>query len=126
MDHIEQLKKIRSEAIARIRNSKDFKLAGKLGVLIVELGDQVDDSLDYDNRSSGAAEAAPFADLPNFTDPEEAVDEAELAEELASEIADIDEDKEDDAEEAPSPVVLGPFLNRDGVKSASATNGAAR
>lgn len=42
MDHIIQLKKIRAEAIARLRNSDDFKLAGKLGQLIVELGDTVD------------------------------------------------------------------------------------
>ena len=43
MDHITQLKKIRAEAIARMRNSDDFKLAGKLGQLIVELGDTVED-----------------------------------------------------------------------------------
>ena len=43
MDHITQLKKIRAEAIARLRNSEDFRLAGKLGQLIVELGDTVED-----------------------------------------------------------------------------------
>ena len=43
MDHITQLKKIRADAIARLRDSDDFRLAGKLGQLIVELGDTVDD-----------------------------------------------------------------------------------
>ncbi|MEP1207930.1 MAG: hypothetical protein ABJM29_18790 [Rhizobiaceae bacterium] len=43
MDHITQLKNIRAEAITRLRDSDDFKLAGKLGQLIVELGDTVDD-----------------------------------------------------------------------------------
>ncbi len=42
MDHIEQLKKIRSDAIARIRNGQDFKMAGKLGQLIIELGETVE------------------------------------------------------------------------------------
>ena len=46
MDHIEQLKKIRAEAIARMRNSPDFKMAGKLGQLIVELGETIDDTVD--------------------------------------------------------------------------------
>ena len=45
MDHIEQLKKIRSDAIARIHNSADFKLAGKLGLLIEELGATVEDNV---------------------------------------------------------------------------------
>lgn len=47
MEHIKQLKKIRADAIARIRAGDDFKLAGKLGLLIVELGDTVDDTIDY-------------------------------------------------------------------------------
>ncbi len=48
MDHISQLKKIRAEAIARLRNSPDFKLAGRLGQLIVELGDTVEDVIAFD------------------------------------------------------------------------------
>lgn len=58
MDHIEQLKKIRAEAIARIRNSDDFKLAGKLGLLIVELGSTVDDIVDYELGAVPAASVA--------------------------------------------------------------------
>ena len=49
MDHIVQLKKIRAEAIARLRNSSDFKLAGKLGQLIVELGDTIEDKVVFDD-----------------------------------------------------------------------------
>lgn len=49
MNHIEQLKKIRAEAIARLHNSEDFKLAGKLGLLIEELGESVDDASALDN-----------------------------------------------------------------------------
>ena len=48
MDHILQLKKIRAEAITRLRKSPDFKLAGKLGSLIVELGETVDDATEFD------------------------------------------------------------------------------
>ncbi|MEP1092873.1 MAG: hypothetical protein ABJH63_11105 [Rhizobiaceae bacterium] len=51
MDHITQLKKIRAEAIARLRNSPDFRLAGKLGQLIVELGDTVEDVRIFDDAS---------------------------------------------------------------------------
>ena len=51
MDHITQLKKIRAEAIARLRNSPDFRLAGKLGQLIVELGDTVEDVRIFDDTS---------------------------------------------------------------------------
>lgn len=49
MDHIIQLKKIRADAIARLRNSPDFKLAGKLGQLIVELGDTIEDKVVFDD-----------------------------------------------------------------------------
>lgn len=38
MDSVEQLKKIREDAISRLRGSEDYKLIGKLGDLISELG----------------------------------------------------------------------------------------
>ena len=61
MDHITQLKKIRADAIARLRNSDDFKLAGKLGQLIVELGDTVDDISVFDETLIPAPSAAASA-----------------------------------------------------------------
>jgi hypothetical protein len=66
MDHITQLKKIRAEAIARLRNSPDFRLAGKLGQLIVELGDTVEDVTIFDDASltppiAAVAPVAPVA-----------------------------------------------------------------
>ena len=45
MDHIEQLKKIRADALNRLRMSEDFRLAGKLGQLLAELGSPVDDNV---------------------------------------------------------------------------------
>ena len=63
MDHIEQLKKIRSEAIARMRLSSDFQLAGKLGQLIVELGETIDDDADFDELEEPKA-AAPSRATP--------------------------------------------------------------
>ena len=48
MDHIDQLKTIRSEAIQRLRRSADFKLAKKLGVLLLDLGEKADDRLEFE------------------------------------------------------------------------------
>lgn len=45
MTHMEQLKQIRADAIARLRASEDYKLAIKLGELIIEMGDTVDESV---------------------------------------------------------------------------------
>ncbi len=59
MDHIIQLKKIRAEALARMRNSDDFKLAGKLGQLIVELGDKVDSVAVLDDMTSAPLSPEP-------------------------------------------------------------------
>ena len=59
MDHITQLKQIRAEAISRLRNSDDFKLAGKLGQLIVELGDTVDDVSVFGEAAIPAPSIAP-------------------------------------------------------------------
>ncbi|NKB54100.1 MAG: hypothetical protein GKR97_18130 [Rhizobiaceae bacterium] len=67
MDHIIQLKKIRAEALARLRNSDDFKLAGKLGQLIVELGDRVDSVAVLDDMpATHSAQSVHFgkADIP--------------------------------------------------------------
>ena len=62
MDHIQQLKKIRADAIARMRASPDFKLAGKLGLLIVELGETVDDTVDFEE----VEEVASSTDAPQI------------------------------------------------------------
>jgi len=48
MEHIEQLKAIRADAIQRLRRSADFKLAKKLGVLLLDLGEKADDRLEYE------------------------------------------------------------------------------
>ena len=58
MQHMEQLKKIRAEAISRLRASDDFKLAVKLGQLIVEMGDTVDGPIDLMGQKSGGGGAA--------------------------------------------------------------------
>lgn len=43
MNHMDQLKNIRAEAISRLRASEDYKLAIKLGELIMEMGDTIDE-----------------------------------------------------------------------------------
>jgi hypothetical protein len=48
MDHIEQLKTIRADAIQRLRRSADFKLAKKLGILLLDLGEKADDRLEFE------------------------------------------------------------------------------
>ena len=62
MQHMEQLKKIRAEAIARLRASEDFKLAVKLGQLIVEMGDSIDEPIDLMGQKG--ASSAPAASAP--------------------------------------------------------------
>lgn len=69
MEHMDQLKKIRSDAIARIRTSPDFKLAGKLGLLIVELGDTVDDNVDFDEPEDTAASSSKTSPLGSLATP---------------------------------------------------------
>lgn len=107
MDHITQLKKIRAEAIARLRNSPDFRLAGKLGQLIVELGDTVEDVKIFDDPSLKAP-IAPFAAVtaeekprtfesaftkPAFAPAEELVEDDQEAEEIIDElVADLEGD----------------------------------
>ncbi|MEM8750097.1 MAG: hypothetical protein AAGF28_07335 [Pseudomonadota bacterium] len=63
MDHITQLKAIRVDAIERLRRSQDFKLAKKLGLLLLDLGEKLDEPLDYDT-SAKRAPFAPFAAQP--------------------------------------------------------------
>ncbi|MEL6947816.1 MAG: hypothetical protein AAFO73_09315 [Pseudomonadota bacterium] len=55
---LDQLKKIRAEALARIRASQDYKLAERLGALLKELGGQVDQAPDLaiDVAMDGAVE----------------------------------------------------------------------
>ena len=145
MDHIEQLKKIRSEAIARMRTSPDFQLAGKLGQLIVELGETIDDDSDFEELeepkvaapslvtpTAFMATASTTAAMPNadeFSDltSDKMIDElvAEIEEDAAEldaiMAADVVEDDEsDDKDEAG---VIGPFLKPDTV-SPHYTNGA--
>ncbi|MEO0547943.1 MAG: hypothetical protein AAF035_13475 [Pseudomonadota bacterium] len=65
---IAQLKQIRAEAIARLRNSHDFKLAGRLGALIVELGDTLDDTSELaalEDAKIPRDPVMPFASKPN-------------------------------------------------------------
>jgi len=96
MDHISQLKKIRAEAVARLRNGPDFKLAGRLGQLIVELGDTVDDAIAFD-----------VSGLPESTlviDAHKTVDEAEAKSETQAELSDAESD--DDTIELDDAVVV--------------------
>ncbi len=71
MDHIEQLKKIRSDAIERLRRSPDFKLAGKLGTLIKELGETVEEvsELNLDEEPEPGKKVTPF--LSSITEKKE-------------------------------------------------------
>ncbi|MEM1038307.1 MAG: hypothetical protein AAGI12_02410 [Pseudomonadota bacterium] len=65
---IAQLKQIRAEAIARLRNSQDFKLAGRLGALIVELGDTLDDTSELaalEDAKTPRDPVMPFATKPH-------------------------------------------------------------
>ncbi|MEM9732634.1 MAG: hypothetical protein AAF903_03990 [Pseudomonadota bacterium] len=58
MHHLDQLKQIRSDAVARMRASDDYKLASRLGALIVELGGSVDDPLNLSKPGLGSSPAA--------------------------------------------------------------------
>jgi len=125
MDHIEQLKKIRAEAIARMRNSPDFKLAGKLGLLIVELGETIDDHADLDDLdvepASAAAEPAvtdfkrPFESTYSKPKDDDFVDIAsddmidELVAEIEEDAAELDAIMAEQDKET-SKTVIGPFL----------------
>ena len=65
---IAQLKQIRAEAIARLRNSHDFKLAGRLGALLVELGATLDDASEFagfEDAKTPRDPVMPFASKPN-------------------------------------------------------------
>ncbi|MEE9314338.1 MAG: hypothetical protein V3V02_06795 [Rhizobiaceae bacterium] len=145
MDHIQQLKKIRSDAIARMRTSPDFKLAGKLGLLIVELGETVDEKMDYDDAEErppipspaptstnplrrSVATAVPAVETMRpfetaFTKPknDEFTDLAsdkmidELVAEIEGDVAELDAIMAEDKAE-PFDETIGPFLKPDHVK----------
>ncbi len=132
MDHIIQLKKIRSDAIARMRSSADFKLAGKLGLLIVDLGETVDDIVDFDDseQRSAISKIKPFGAVAatsrpfehTFSKPQDDDDDddeinsEELIEELVAEIegdvAELDAIMAEDKTANDSGKV-GPFLKPD-------------
>jgi len=108
MEHIEQLKKIRADAITRLRASDDFKLAGKLGLLIVELGETVDDTIDYGQSRSAMSplskavlastattkppEPHPFEKAFSKTADEDTPDDADSEEGIQELVAEIEED----------------------------------
>ena len=140
MDHIKQLKQIRSEAIARMRNSPDFKLAGKLGLLIVELGEEVDDTVDFEETepaqttssvSASASLATPLPFTTSFSRPnsepfadlasDEMIDE--LVAEIEGDAAELDaimaEQEEDETDHH-----IGPFMKPTDAELMK-TNGAA-
>ncbi len=143
MDHIEQLKKIRTDAILRLRNSPDFKLAGKLGLLIVELGETVADTLDYevadipsqairktpDEAVTTNGTNKPFNEIfakpkeDDFTDlaSDKMIDE--LVAEIEGDVAELDAIMAEDTSNSLDDTI-GPFLKPDTV-NARVGNGAA-
>ena len=145
MDHITQLKKIRAEAIARLRNSPDFRLAGKLGQLIVELGDTVEDVKIFDDPTLTPA-IAPVAAVaveekprtfnnaftkPLFTPEVDVTDESKEAEEIIDElVADLEGDAAEldammaETKEKSTLGGISSYFNTDKVEK-SLTNGAA-
>ena len=147
MDHITQLKKIRAEAIARLRNSPDFRLAGKLGQLIVELGDTVEDVRIFGDTSSTpsispvaavAAQEKPRTFESAFTKPlpvpavdleSDEQEEDEIIEELVAEIegdvAELDSIMAESKEKETSTLgTISSYFNTEKVDK-SLTNGAA-
>ncbi|EFL90170.1 hypothetical protein [Ahrensia sp. R2A130] len=103
MEHIEQLKKIRADALNRLRMSEDFRLAGKLGQLLAELGSPVDDNVMA--APAPVASAKPASATMNRS-PLNAgkTDDANLEDQLAEE---LDAALESGAGEKKSPL---PFL----------------
>lgn len=77
MDHITQLKKIRDEALERLQDHPDFKLAHKLGELIEDLGETLDDDAIFD---IGPAADADDEDNPvvETTEVEQPVEEEDI------------------------------------------------
>jgi len=137
---IDQLKRIRAEAVARLRESQDFKLAGRLGALIVELGETLDDQSALSGLDTSASEprsSSPFAPKPvtpvapiaasspsapvesSDADAEDA-DDAEILDELVAEIkndmADLDRSSASASSEGTADNAKGatvkPFIGR--------------
>ncbi|MEM1317535.1 MAG: hypothetical protein AAGF29_04660 [Pseudomonadota bacterium] len=99
MDHIEQLKKIRADALNRLRMSEDFRLAGKLGQLLAELGSPVDDNVmpaattaPTSPSTSTAAMMRPPLSVPKDGDKDDSLED-KLAEELDAALDTGDDDK---------------------------------
>ncbi len=144
MDHIIQLKKIRADAIARMRTSDDFKLAGKLGLLIVDLGETVDDIVDFDDSAqrSAASKIKPFGavaatsrpfentfNIPAIKPEEDELSDAsskamidELVAEIEGDAAELDAIMAED-KAAKSEGKIGPFIKTEENESPS-PNGA--
>lgn len=128
MDHIVQLKKIRSDAIERLRSSGDFKLAGKLGVLIAELGESVEDTVVFGDAMAEMRKATdtpakhqrPYEAASTNSRMSDAVGlkEEDIVEEMVAELE--DETNENDASQAPDnehpgkDVLNSIFSRRDG------------
>lgn len=137
---IAQLKQIRAEAIARLRESQDFKLAGRLGALIVELGETLDDQSALTGLDAGPGDGrtpvTPFASKPSVFAPKPVApvapvaesatrkadeeEESEILDELVAEIkndmADLDRTNlnasVDDAADGGNGATVKPFLTR--------------
>lgn len=101
MDHIEQLKKIRADALNRLRMSEDFRLAGKLGQLLAELGSPVDDNVmaapaPAAKPATASVTRAPL-NVPKSDDKDDRLED-KLAEELDAAL-----ETGDESEKAPLP-----------------------
>ena len=97
MTHMEQLKQIRADAIARLRASEDYKLAIKLGELIIEMGDTVDESVGLMGGAARPAAAAapavaavsvvaPASASTDEADDDEGLDTDQMIDSLVSEM----------------------------------------
>lgn len=140
MDHIDQLKTIRADAIQRLRRSADFKLAKKLGILLLDLGEKAEDRLEFEpteeQRKSYVSLATP-APKKEAAVPEKETrlekpltkPEADNSHELSNEevidelVAEMENDTSiiKDASVSSKGGLLGPFL-KPAVSNGSAAN----
>lgn len=88
MTHIDQLKQIRSDAVTRMRASDDYKLAARLGALIVELGGSVDDHLNLAKPTLGSfasdTRVSPLRPFEKKAPVEEEISTDDMVAELAA------------------------------------------
>ncbi len=125
MDHIDQLKTIRADAIQRLRRSADFKLAKKLGILLLDLGEKAEDRLEFEpteeQRKSYVSLATPAPKKEAIVPEKETRLEkpkADNSHELSNEevidelVAEMENDTSiiKDASENTKGGLLGPFL----------------